>query len=167
MGLLKTIGGATALVLALACAAGPASALQADCLWTHLAPAKRDGLLEAYRQTGPDSLSHLDFSDDDLAEAVQSCGLNEANSERGGHLIASTVVLLGSKRYFQDQRRIAGPKLEAGWSGLSAESRGKITRFAQQATLGQPTDGDDMAPVLEFAARLGIDLQNEADRGRW
>lgn len=156
--------GLAVLVVLMACVAGPASALQADCLWSQLAPSKRDGLLEAYHQEGPEALNHLDFTDEDLAGAVQSCGLTQANAVRGGHLIGAKMVVIGSKRFFKEQRGPSGATLDDAWSGLSAEPRGKLIRFAQQATMGQPTNGADMAPAASLAQDLGLDLTVRANQ---
>lgn len=159
----KGRGLAAAMVL-MAGVAGPASALEAECLWSHLAPTKRDSLLESYHRDGPEALNHLNFTDEDLADEVKFCGLTEANGVRAGHLIAARLVVLGSKRYFKEQKGITGATLDDAWAGLNAEPRAKLTRFAQQATLGKPTNGDDMAPAVGMAEDLSLDLKAQADQ---
>lgn len=158
VGILSKGRGLAALAVSMACLAGPANALQADCLWSQLAPSKRDRLLESYHQEGPEALNHLDLSGEDLAGGVKACGLTEANSVRGGHLIGAKMVVLGSKRYFKETKGISAVTLDDAWAGLSAEPRAKLTRFAQQATLGQPTNSADMAPAFGLAQDLGLDL---------
>ena len=156
--------GLAVLAVSLGWLAGPANALQADCLWSQLAPATRDRMLESYHQKGPAALNHLDLTDEDLAGGVKSCGLTVANGVRGGHLIAAKLVVLGSKRYFKEQKGIGAATLDDAWAGLSAEPRAQLTRYAQQSTLGQPTNSADTAPAFSLAQDLGLDLSVQANQ---
>lgn len=141
--------------------AGGASALEVDCLWSALPEARRDAMLEDYRAVGLKALSAPSFTDADLEPLAARCGVTTENGRRAGHLIGAQLILIGSKRYMLEARRIPGDRLEGAWTGLSSQDRDRLTRYAQQSTLNQPTDDIDASPVVALAEQVGISLEDD------
>jgi hypothetical protein len=148
---------AGALALALSgFAVGEASALQAKCLWDNLPPYTRKAMVTAYKAQGIDALNTVSVTEADMAMLPKACGLDESNSDLASQMIGAYMLEVGASTVMSEKFGLPSGALDASWTSLSDNTRGRMRLYAVQIMAGRKVADN---PITDGVAAMREQLQ--------
>lgn len=129
--------------------AGPAAALDGDCLWNGLPAATRNSMLDDYKTGGFEALDNVSYSDEDIAGIVK-CGLTAENSAKAGELIGGVLLEKGSELILIEKFGVRLGALAAAFEALPAAGRAAMR--TESLSPDEDPGMDAFEPHLETVA---------------
>jgi hypothetical protein len=148
---------AAALALSfLGLAASQAAALEAGCLWSNLAEAKRTALMADYRARGMEALQNLKISDQDVATWPARCGVTEQNAEISGMLLGTVIIERGVIESLQTNHGVKPAALAAAWAGVDPAIRARARASVANTLSNGPKDDGGADAIVAMGETLGL-----------
>ncbi len=141
------------IVLGAVFAAGAAQARPAACLWEHLPKAKRDAIIAAGLQGGPDAAQQA-ITDDDRKAGRTACGYTASPDLAVSASWASVIYQHLTELWIAQNLGIPATKLDAAWKAEDPMVKAKLEEVTRAQ---QPAPPELIAAArVSFSKALGL-----------